>query len=1099
MHGRGRAWAAPQAAFSRGVFPPFMPCCNGKRSCGGVAYRVQLDAARDTAEAIARQRWPTKLAVAHDWKKASSPAAAAQFENYDDGLRVAADDPQAPFTYAGEYLRACHFPLGGFGCGRVLLCGDGTLQDWTVVNQCRDDDGGPGDEGTQPLDCMPANFFAVSATPRGGSKQSYTLVSPQNYTNETMQLPSRMEARVSPHSARRMQSLPGIHSLSMECRYPIATVDYDIPGLPVEVSMEAMNPAIPNDPKSSCLPIALFRFTLRNTSSIDVEVDLMQAQQNFIGWDGHADCTAGSTVQWGGNVNTPFADDRRKLAGLVMSSTRVPASTPDIAGTLAIAGAATPDSDCGSESDSTGSTAKIEVIAQASSEEELFAAFAAGMTQPPSTAGATAPSPAGKSWCGAVVQTVGVAAGGSSTVDFILAWYFPNRSNVYKAQGLPPVVGNYYNNLFSSAQDVVMKVHPQAEKLRATTRKYVEILFGSTMPPSILDSAAGRLAVMRSPTMLWTEGGIVLGTEGNGCCPLNCTHVYGYTTLLERLYPQLAQDMCVSNFVRTYNQQLGGVTMRYGQGWAIDGALASCIKAYICVRQSDSSLSFLRKVWPNVKKQMDFLFDEFDDGTGVIRCAQEDTYDTYMCGANTFIGSYYVTALRSASRMAVLMGDKESATKYGSRAASAAANYEKECWHEEFGYYIAAPLSYGPSAPPCPIQPDGLKYGNRTYGGQCFVDQVCAIGLSSAAGLGHIFDPVHEAKSRNQILRYNTVGPQPTVKPIVAHFYTGDSGIIVCTNPNNVKDGNPNDWNIVSGGFESPVIAGMLIDRNTDGATIATNNIRHRYDGRNRSPWNEPECGQLYSRSMAHWNLYDQACGVTYDSTKAALSFDPRFVNTMSGGEHSFRCLFLAEGGWGQFVQSGPPDLATGSIMLSVAWGTVRLKTLTVVSKAASATATVGGKNISVSIATGGSGCITFEGAGGLTLREGSSLTIALATRNSATTSESARIAPTTSTVGVGAVVESDAIALSVGAMEEVLPTLRQRRSSNGELEEQKRAILEATVRSGGEVLRGGGPGPRLLALLGGGIGAFVLGCVCGPMLLAWLFGAEVAVSWHEQ
>ena len=574
----------------------------------------------------------------------------------------------------------------------------------------------------------------------------------------------------------------------------------------------------------------------------------------------------------------------------------------------------------------------------------------------------------------------------------------------------------------------------------------------------------------------------------------NCTHVYGYTTLLERLYPQLAQDMCLSNFVRTYNQQLGGVTMRYGQGWAIDGALASCIKAYICVRQSDSSLSFLQKVWPNLKKQMDFLFDKFDDGTGVIRCAQEDTYDTYMCGANTFIGSYYVTALRSASRMAALMGDKESATKYGSRAASAAANYEKECWNEEFGYFTAAPLSYGPSAPPCPIRPEGLQYGNRTYGGQCFVDQVCAIGLSSAAGLGHIFDPLHEAKSRESILRYNTVGPQPTVKPIVHHFYTGDSGIIVCTNPNGVTDGNPNDWNIVSGGFESPAIAGMLLDRNTEGATTAAINIRHRYDGRNRSPWNEPECGQLYSRSMAHWNLYDQACGVSYDSTKAALSFDPRFANAVSGGEHSFRCLFLAEGGWGQFVQTGPPGLATGSIVLSVAWGTVRLKTLTVVSKASDASATVDGKKISVSIATGG-GSVTFAGASGLTLREGSSLVITLST-----TSDSVRTAPL-ATVYVGAVTECDAIAVSVGAIGEVLPTLRQRRSSDDETEEEKRATRKTTTESGGEVLWGGGSrGSRLLVvLLGGGIGAFAFGCVCGPLLLGWLFGAQVVVSWPEQ
>jgi hypothetical protein len=239
-----------------------MSCCEGGRPCGGVAYHASVDAARDAAEAVHRSRYPKHLPVHHDWKRGSG---AAQFEGYDDGLRVADvpapyEDEAAPFEYSGEYLRACHFPLGSFGCGRVLLCGDGTLQDWTIVNQFRNSDGGPGDEGTQPVDDMPANFFAISTKPAaGGEKQSFALVSPQNYTAETMQLPARMEARVSAHSVRRMQTLPGICSLTMECRYPIATVSYDIPGLPVQVSLEAMSPAIPSDAQSSCIPVVLFQ------------------------------------------------------------------------------------------------------------------------------------------------------------------------------------------------------------------------------------------------------------------------------------------------------------------------------------------------------------------------------------------------------------------------------------------------------------------------------------------------------------------------------------------------------------------------------------------------------------------------------------------------------------------------------------------------------------------------------------------------------------------------------------------------------------------------------------------------------------------------
>ena len=58
------------------------------------------------------------------------------------------------------------------------------------------------------------------------------------------------------------------------------------------------------------------------------------------------------------------------------------------------------------------------------------------------------------------------------------------------------------------------------------------------------------------------------------CCPLNCTHVYGYATLMERLFPEIVEDMRVSDFVRNYDAEAGGCTMRFGcGGWALDGAL----------------------------------------------------------------------------------------------------------------------------------------------------------------------------------------------------------------------------------------------------------------------------------------------------------------------------------------------------------------------------------------------------------------------------------------------------------------------------------------------------------------------------------------------
>ena len=128
---------------------------------------------------------------------------------------------------------------------------------------------------------------------------------------------------------------------------------------------------------------------------------------------------------------------------------------------------------------------------------------------------------------------------------------------------------------------------------------------------------------------------------------------------------------------------------------------------------------------------MAILLSKFDvDGDGVIRAAQQNTYDTAMLEANTFIGSYYVTALRAAAEMAKLMGDDALATSYAQRDKLSAASYDRICWREGFGYYIAD------------VNETNCK---NSYGPGCFVDQLCAAGLSAACGLGYVFNAAHEA------------------------------------------------------------------------------------------------------------------------------------------------------------------------------------------------------------------------------------------------------------------------------------------------------------------------------------------------------------------
>lgn len=454
--------------------------------------------------------------------------------------------------------------------------------------------------------------------------------------------------------------------------------------------------------------------------------------------------------------------------------------------------------------------ATVELVSDAASAEDLFAAFKAGKFQPAATAKPSQPFPPGSSWCDGVVQTVAVPAGATRTVDFFLAWHLPNRGAVGRKPNPKSLTdGNHCSALSSDGrarralQVTSTRGRPawrHSEPRRSTVWQH------DPTSAQLPDSAAGRLAVTRSSTTWQSRIGVVLGTEGNGCCPLNHTHVHGHTMLLERLCPELARDICVTNFIRKCDQKQGGVMMRFGIHFALDGALACVVKACICVRQADSKLTSLQRVWPNVKQQMDFVFAEFDGGNGVITCVQQDTHDAFVLGSNTFVGSHHVTALKAVSPMAALTGDMRTAARRGSRAAVSAANHEKTCWSEKFGRHVADATPV-PRRAPVPPSANGHPFRPGTprvhrCGGMCFVDQLRAIGLSSATGLGHILERAHEASARKAILLHDTIGPQPGVKPLVAHFATGDSGILDCTNPND-QEGSQPDGHMVSGGFAS--------------------------------------------------------------------------------------------------------------------------------------------------------------------------------------------------------------------------------------------------------------------------------------------------------
>jgi len=160
----------------------------------------------------------------------------------------------------------------------------------------------------------------------------------------------------------------------------------------------------------------------------------------------------------------------------------------------------------------------------------------------------------GQSWVGAVAASVDLSPGESKTVRFFLAWHFPNREVTWSQPGLEDKeitglkVGAGYSRKWPDMSSLLAGIEGTSAGLLAETAAFQAAMYAnSTLPWYLIDSAAPRGSVLRSGTCFKAADGRLYGFEGSnateGCCPLNCTHVWGYEQTLAKLFPDLERSM----------------------------------------------------------------------------------------------------------------------------------------------------------------------------------------------------------------------------------------------------------------------------------------------------------------------------------------------------------------------------------------------------------------------------------------------------------------------------------------------------------------------------------------------------------------------------
>lgn len=760
------------------------------------------------------------------------------------------------------------FPLGGIGSGNVSLGARGDLRDWEIFNRPAKDSR------------LPNTFFAIRAQTGHAPPVTRVLEGP---------LPPP-HTRSHGYHPNTNAGLPRMASATMRGAYPIATIEFADPALPLHISLEAYTPLAPLNPEDSGLPCALLSYTIQNTSAAPVQLTLVGSLFNPIGGLTYDRFGNPASDGLGGNLNEVREDG--VLRGLVLRSTRYNA-TDQAFGELCLA------------TDHSLVTVKRAWL-RGGWWDDLQDFWDDlnddGML---SDHGYDTPSAAGRSDTGSLGLIDTLAPGEQRTYRFVLAWYIPNRPDSWQLQA-DRLVRVHYARRFGGAWDVARYLADHHARLDGATRAFRDALWGGTLPPVVTDALAVGIVPVRSTTCFWLEDGRFFGWEGcfddHGCCEGSCTHVWSYAYTVAFLWPQLEREMrriefCVETdaagymFFRTFKTFDETFIWHWGADQhpeaAVDGQMGSILRVYREWRLSGDR-EFLAMVWPGVKRSIVFAAQQWDsDGDGVLDGKQHNTYDIEFHGPNPLCGIYYLAALRAVEELARVMGETDLAQRCRAMFERGSPRLDALLWN---GEYYEQRLE----------DVNAYKY---QHGAGILSDQLLGqlharvLGLGDLAPADHVRAAVHAIFERNFRRGFaDHVNTQRT------YVLNDESGLLLCTWPRGGRPRFPFPYSDeVWTGFEYQVAAHLIYEGWLDQALEIVGAARARHDGVRRNPWNEVECGHHYARSMASWMLLTALSGFQCDMAAGWMRFDP--VLAASSDPNEFRCLWSCGRGWGAYRQ----------------------------------------------------------------------------------------------------------------------------------------------------------------------------------------------------
>jgi non-lysosomal glucosylceramidase len=777
-----------------------------------------------------------------------------------------------PRTFSGNQLAMLAFPLGGIGTGSISLGGRGQLRDWEIFNRP--------DKGRSP------RYAFASIWARRGNGKPVARVLEARLTP-----PYASPSGLGPNNAPGLSRLEGA---TFTGEFPMARIAFQDARLPVRVSLEAFSPFIPLDPDASGLPAAILRYRVRNPGAA-AAVSIAFALDNPLGLVRPSG--DGRTTEF---RRTPDSDGA-PLQGLYMTNPQLPDADP-LRGSFALC---LLDPGGGRVSHLRGWPAAKWWASPMLYWDDF------------TEDGQLGPEADERTSTGALCLAREIPAGGEATYTFLLTWHFPNRTPSWSGWTAPKGhendnLGNYYCTRFADAWAAAIHTAKGLPESERRTQSFVNAMRSSTLPGALRDAAMSNLSTLVTQTAFRTADGAFHGFEGcndqRGCCFGNCTHVWNYETSTQFLFPTLARSLRDSAFGFSQDDQ-GGMRFRqmlpdsidrFGYA-AADGQMGQIVKVYLDWKLSGDT-EWLRGHWPKIQRGISFAWipGGWDPNrNGVMEGVQHNTYDVEFYGPNPLGGIYYLGGLRAAEEMARVLGDTAAADEYQALFRKGRAWIDQNLFNGEFYIQQVRGIPKSQIAPSTigDMGAADSEHPEFQLANGCLADQLIGQYLADLAGLGPLLDPAHIRKTLESIRKYNhrtELFEHDSVQRVYA--LNDEPALLVC---DYTKAGRPKipfpyyaeAWT----GIEYLVAAQFLQAGMLREGLETIEDVRRRFDGERRNPWDEPECGHHYARAMSAWSTVVAFSGFEYHAGGKAIGLMPKTRVP------AFASFFSTGLGWGLF------------------------------------------------------------------------------------------------------------------------------------------------------------------------------------------------------